>query len=111
MWVRDVEPSSSPAKGEKSTLEDIENVAQNQITTNKENVFYRDSERLERIQNKKLGDATARDHRRNMRATFSPEQRNLAKKMLKNIMLESVVSKSPNSAGVKESATQENVLS
>ena len=115
MWSRDVEPPSSPPKEEASFVDDFENSPPHQITTNKtkmacdtnnENVSPNqikglithptNNENLLANQNQKTRDSASPSRRCKKRTTFSPDQRNLAKQMFKDLMSQSVESHIPN---------------
>ena len=99
LWVRDVDPSASPTKEGESVLKVIENSSPHHPLINKEKVVHEDSENVAPNQNRTSQDFNNISQRWKKRATYSPGQRDLAKKMFKDIILQSVGPSDPTSDG------------
>ena len=111
LWVRDVDASTSPTKEGESVLKVIENSSPHHPLINKEKVVHEDSENVAPNQNTKSQVFDNISHHWKKRATYSPGQRDLAKKMFKDIILQSVGPSGPNSDGNAAASDKKNSVS
>lgn len=109
MWARDAEAPLSPAQEEEALFTDDESTANKKLNyceENNENVSPNHNKVSGKIllsnKTQKVRDSASPSRRSKRRTTFSPDQRNLAKQIFKDLMFQAVAESSSNSLPVTE---------